>query len=118
MDQTIQRSIGSLKNTIVDRVFKSFPLEDGSEEVCELYIENDFFEDCYDIWVAAAEDVAVRRLLRNYADTFYLGVVSLMRSAPNWFEILPIYMAELLENIFEKEEEDLYKAFEDLGDPS
>jgi hypothetical protein len=117
MDQLIQRKIGIIQQAVATRIFESIPLDDC--DLCELYLENQFFEECYEIWDEVAEEmelVAADVLMRQGADTFYIGVISLFSAVPNWYEALPVFIAELLENIFEKEE--WYIVFDQLNDPS
>ena len=118
MDQFIQRRIGCIQTVVSRHIFENIPLDD--KDLCELYIENQFFEECYEIWNEIADEIGeaaeVRRLMRQAADTFYLAVISLFRAAPDWYEILPVFIAELLDNEFQRD--DWYYAFERLNDPS
>ena len=119
MDQLIQRRIGQIHKAVGDSIFEILTFEEDNEELCELYIENDFSEECYEIWDQVATSCAVpskiRQLMHQEAISFCIAVLSLFRSAPNWYKILPAFITELLKNIFEKDE--FYEAFETLYDP-
>lgn len=116
--QLINIQISQFRDRLIDRFLDIIPLsEPMDKDICELYLENEFFYDCELLWneiavslfegvTATATATATPQLqleITTGSRTFYIAVSTFYRSQRHWFKGLRKFIIELLNNEFEQD---------------